>query len=169
MTAGPSSASERRVAAGCTNGELIIWDTATGRELRVIRGHTSNVRSVAWSPDGRRIASGGYDRFVKIWDTQSGRELISLTAHRASVDCVAWSPSRECLDVRPARVRHGRELDSHGWRCRLEVSRLPATAISPSRLASPTRSGSALHRSIASRSRASRKRFPWGFIASCSR
>jgi WD40 repeat protein len=42
---GPSSASERRVAAGCTNGELIVWDTATGRELRVIRGHTSNVRS----------------------------------------------------------------------------------------------------------------------------
>ena len=70
----------------------MIWDAVSGREIRSMKGHTSQLRAISWSPNGRRIASGGYDRFVKIWDVTSGRELLSLPGHRRNVDCIASSP-----------------------------------------------------------------------------
>ena len=41
-----------------------------------LRGHSSWVRSVAYSPDGKHIVSGSWDRTVKIWDSTTGKEVI---------------------------------------------------------------------------------------------
>ena len=38
-------------------------------------GHSREVNSVAYSPDGRHIVSGSGDRTVKIWDAQGGEEV----------------------------------------------------------------------------------------------
>ncbi len=59
---------------------------------RTFRGHTSQVRSVAWSPDGKRILSGSNDNTLKVWDAETGQELLSLKGHTAFVTSVAWSP-----------------------------------------------------------------------------
>lgn len=91
------SPSGKLVAAGYGGGAVVIWDASIGRQVMVMRGHTSGVRAVAWSPDGTRLASGGYDRFVKIWDTGSGRELLSLTGHDVTIFSVAWSPDGQKL------------------------------------------------------------------------
>jgi WD40 repeat protein len=50
-------------------------------ELIVETGHTENVTSIAFSPDGRILASGSMDNTIKLWDVTSGRELRSLTGH----------------------------------------------------------------------------------------
>ena len=41
-------------------------------------GHSSNVSSVAFSPDGKQIVSGSLDSTIKLWDTESGREIRTL-------------------------------------------------------------------------------------------
>jgi len=56
---------------GSRDGDLRVWDTASGREVRHIDGaHAGRVQWVAGSPDGARIASTGDDGLAKIWDAR---------------------------------------------------------------------------------------------------
>jgi WD40 repeat protein len=85
--------------AGQAGPEVKIWDTATGMEVLSLRGHTGEVISVAFSPDGRRLASAGlaYDAQkktsgeLKVWTLETGRELFS-SAPGSVVNGVAFSP-----------------------------------------------------------------------------
>ncbi|MBI5932002.1 MAG: serine/threonine protein kinase [Chloroflexi bacterium] len=59
---------------------------------RVLRGHTDDVVTVAFNPDGSKIASGGDDNTVRIWETRTGSELSVLQGHTNNVHSVAFSP-----------------------------------------------------------------------------
>ena len=61
-------------------------------DLWAATGHTSQVRTCAWSPDGQRILSASDDRTLRIWDAASGESLRRLTGHEHGVGGCAWSP-----------------------------------------------------------------------------
>jgi WD40 repeat protein len=62
-----------------------------------LQGHTGNVYSIAWSPNGKTLASGSGDRTVKLWDIATGKLLSSLWGHTGGVYTVAWSPDGKTL------------------------------------------------------------------------
>ena len=66
----------------------------TGQCLKTLKGHSGNVESVAFSPDGTKIISGSgeNDNTIKIWDANTGECLKTLTGHSRSVYSVAYSP-----------------------------------------------------------------------------
>ncbi|KIJ42165.1 hypothetical protein M422DRAFT_171421, partial [Sphaerobolus stellatus SS14] len=58
-----------------------------------LTGHTSNVTSAAFSPDGQRVVSGSWDHTIWIWNAYTG-ELVSrpFEGHTDSVTSVVFSP-----------------------------------------------------------------------------
>ena len=89
----------KRLASGSRDNTIKLWDTATGKELLTLKGHSeyAYVWSVAFSPDGKRLASGSIDRTIKIWDTATGKELLALKGHSSQVNSVAFSPDGKRL------------------------------------------------------------------------
>ncbi|KAK3897924.1 hypothetical protein C8A05DRAFT_19404, partial [Staphylotrichum tortipilum] len=52
-----------------------------GVHLQMLRGHSSLVKAVAFSPDSRLIASGSCDRTIRVWDAATGAERRVLQGH----------------------------------------------------------------------------------------
>jgi small GTP-binding protein len=63
---------------------------------QVLRGHTSVVNSIAWSPDTTKLASASNDQSIRIWDTKSW-ECVKILYGPAGVDKVNWSPNGNLL------------------------------------------------------------------------
>ena len=57
-----------------------------------LQGHSRDVTSVSFSPDGTKVASGSGDKTVKLWDVTSGECLQTLEGHSSRVWSVSFSP-----------------------------------------------------------------------------
>jgi eukaryotic-like serine/threonine-protein kinase len=83
-----------RIASGGLDKTVRVWNATTGQDvLPVYSGHSANVRSVVWSPDGLWIASGGDDRTVQVWNATSGKHTLIYRGHTNTVNTVVWSPN----------------------------------------------------------------------------
>ncbi|MFN0138362.1 MAG: protein kinase domain-containing protein [Phycisphaerae bacterium] len=62
-----------------------------------LRGHTSFVYLVAWSPDGQTIASAGWDLCVRVWNARDGAPIAVLG-----------------VDGKPSETMHGLAFSADG-------------------------------------------------------
>ena len=69
----------------CHADEVKTLDSATGKMLASLQGHTGDVYSIAWSPNGKTLASGSGDRTVKLWDVAKGKQLSNLRGHTGTL------------------------------------------------------------------------------------
>lgn len=92
-------------------------------EVAVLRGHTSNLLAVAFSPDGERIMTGSDDHSARIWTRDDSTEPLVLDEFAAWARTVAFSPDGQYLAVaagenglwiwRADNPEQGRLMDDH--------------------------------------------------------
>lgn len=69
---------DSKIAFGGKDGRLYLWDPKHSTEPRSLIGHTRQIWSLAFSPDGTRLFSGSSDNTVRLWDVELGEEITTL-------------------------------------------------------------------------------------------
>jgi WD40 repeat protein len=82
----------KRIATASSDTTARIWDASTGRQIRVLRGHTATVTSARFSPDGTRLVTSSKDKTVRVWNADTGALQAIFTDHTDVVWNAAFSP-----------------------------------------------------------------------------
>jgi WD40 repeat protein len=84
-----------RLATGLNNGEIIVWDIATGDELLRWQAHSGVVVSIDYRPNNAQIVSGsaGTENNLRVWDAETGTEIATLPYHHNRVTSVIYTPN----------------------------------------------------------------------------
>ncbi|CAH0559225.1 unnamed protein product [Brassicogethes aeneus] len=84
------------IALGCSGlGQLLVWEWQSETYVMKQQGHSNNMSSVAYSPDGQLLATGGMDGKVKLWNVYSGFCFVTFNEHTNAVSAITFSQSRK--------------------------------------------------------------------------
>jgi WD40 repeat protein len=84
------------VVSGGYDTWIHVFDIASGKELRTLRGQNTQIFDLAFSPDGKALASVGNDGIVHRWDPNTGKEL-RLPGDMDEVREVAFMPDGKLM------------------------------------------------------------------------
>jgi WD40 repeat protein len=87
--------SSQHLAAACNDDNLYLWNTTTGRPLRILQGHEGFPGLLAFHPAGKILASTARDNTVRFWDVESGAGV--LTAGLYGEPCLRFSADGQRL------------------------------------------------------------------------
>lgn len=71
----------KTLAAGQSNGEVLVWNVSTGKLEGAFEGHRRDVVQVSWHPHGEILTSFSYDGTVKFWQMTTGQIMGTIRAH----------------------------------------------------------------------------------------
>jgi RNA polymerase sigma factor (sigma-70 family) len=89
----------KTLASGDSNGEMRLWDAATGELLRAFVDQDYNrVTALAFSPDGKRLASN--KGRLSLWDVATGTKQPGFAAdYQKWAQSLAFSPDGQTVAV----------------------------------------------------------------------
>ncbi|HXG49640.1 MAG TPA: WD40 repeat domain-containing protein, partial [Methylomirabilota bacterium] len=82
----------RHVATGDWDGTVRLWDATTGRELKRLGPHRTEVVGVEFAPDVQTLASGSTYGDVILWDLKTFEPRATLRGQSGAIYSLAFSP-----------------------------------------------------------------------------
>lgn len=109
------------IATVGTDHAIKLWVPGSGakRPLRTLEGHTSLIRSVAFSPDGQMIGTNGANE-VCLWNYETGTSLATFAknSHKTGIPIfpgIAFHPSGALLATVGSDPSSGEDRVVHIW------------------------------------------------------
>ncbi|XP_033107315.1 telomerase protein component 1-like [Anneissia japonica] len=87
----------QKVAFGGWDATIVITDIFKMKRLAILRGHTSSIRDLAYSPTGRHIASASLCGAVKLWCADTGTQVGTLSGHAMPINGLSFSANGQEL------------------------------------------------------------------------
>lgn len=81
----------REIATAGDDGVIRLWDAASFRMTRALKGHAGAIYALDYWTDGTLLASAGWDGKVKLWDLRGNDRSLTLDAG-ARQYAVAFAP-----------------------------------------------------------------------------
>ena len=112
----------RLAATAGDDSTLRVWNIDSGEVTHILRGHTTSLTAVGFSPDNRTVASAAGDE-IRIWDLTRAQQQNTLSVPHTNFQGerligfdsrIHWSPD-------------GRRLASNNWLGKIEVWDAPAS------------------------------------------
>lgn len=75
LTCAAFNADGSRIATGCEDGRLVIWETATATPLTTLKTELPRVLSIRFSADGRRLLVAARDDRIQLWNLESSQVI----------------------------------------------------------------------------------------------
>lgn len=83
-----AAAPELLISAGADR-RIKIWEQATGREQRNLKGHGERIRALLTMADQRTLLSAGDDELIMAWELAAGKKIFSLDGRGGGIRCLA--------------------------------------------------------------------------------
>lgn len=99
----------RTLATGGWNGEVKVWDPATGVLLQTLKGHSRRVYCITYAADGQTLYSAAADRSVRAWDVAKGAEKYAIKKLPREVISLAVSVDGKLIALTGALYREKKE------------------------------------------------------------
>jgi len=88
-----------KTLAAAADDFIGVWDVATGKEIKSVKGKDDHIESVVFNPDGKTLATVGWWNTVKLWDlgTLEARTLFYKPVQGQCRERVVFSPDGKTL------------------------------------------------------------------------
>ncbi len=77
------------LVTGSRDKTAILWEVATGREIRTFHGHGHTVTAITFHPTRSLLFTGSADEKVYVWDYKTGKMIKSFKAHGDIITSIA--------------------------------------------------------------------------------
>jgi WD40 repeat protein len=76
---------------------VVLWDVASGKEVRRLTGPKSKVNAVPFAPTGEVLAAAGEDGVIRLWQPGTGKELRHFSAGPGAVRALSFAADGKTL------------------------------------------------------------------------
>ncbi|KAK2822732.1 hypothetical protein Q5P01_022797 [Channa striata] len=78
------------LAAGCWNGNVIVWNWLQNKTLTSLRGHQRSVRSLCFSSSSSTLCSGSVSGEVRVWSVPTSTCVGCFQAHCGATEALTF-------------------------------------------------------------------------------